>query len=281
MRCTRNGSKATKKRIGLWGFSLLSIGLQAIGLQVIGLKVIGVQAAWAAPEYRRSDWPHWIDSNHNCLNTRHELLKERSEHRVTFKPRSRCQIIRGQWTDPYSGKQWFKASDVDIDHLIPLKWAHQHGGHLWNTRLRETFANDPLNLLIVEDGLNQNKSASGPDEWLPPKNRCWYKQKWQHLIELYSLDGAHLNLTCSYADKVTDIGQNTGFEPYNPKSPGSNETNTNSASIDGAVVFECHTDKRYCRQMNTCEEALFYLNQCGVTTLDGDRDGLPCEALCQ
>jgi endonuclease YncB( thermonuclease family) len=38
--------------------------------------------------------------------------------------------------------------------------------------------------------------------------------------------------------------------------------------------------KRYCRQMNTCEEAHFYLEQCGVNSLDGDRDGKPCEVLC-
>lgn len=256
MRCTRNGSKITA---------------HLISLSVFVLTAIGTPPAWATPEYRRSDWPHWIDSNHNCLNTRHELLQERSERPVTFKPRSRCQIIRGQWTDPYSGKSWFKASDVDIDHLIPLKWAHQHGGHLWSKHLWETFANDPLNLLIVEDGLNQHKSASGPDEWLPPKNRCWYKQKWQQLLKLYSLDGSHLDLTCSYADKVTELNQNTDFEPYQLKSPVPNV----------ASPFGCHLKKRYCRQMASCEEALFYLTQCGLTTLDGDRDGLPCEARCQ
>ncbi len=41
-------------------------------------------------------------------------------------------------------------------------------------------------------------------------------------------------------------------------------------------------DKRYCREMNSCEEALFYLNQCGAQSIDGDNNGLPCErSLCQ
>ena len=41
-------------------------------------------------------------------------------------------------------------------------------------------------------------------------------------------------------------------------------------------------DKRYCSEMSSCEEALFYLRQCGLTTLDGDGDGVPCEwALCR
>ena len=38
--------------------------------------------------------------------------------------------------------------------------------------------------------------------------------------------------------------------------------------------------KRYCRQMNSCEEARAFLNQCGLSRLDGDKDGVPCEALC-
>jgi endonuclease YncB( thermonuclease family) len=40
-------------------------------------------------------------------------------------------------------------------------------------------------------------------------------------------------------------------------------------------------EKRYCRQMKSCEEARFYLNTCGLTSLDGDGDGMPCEKLCR
>ncbi|MDP1666140.1 MAG: thermonuclease family protein [Methylobacter sp.] len=38
--------------------------------------------------------------------------------------------------------------------------------------------------------------------------------------------------------------------------------------------------KRYCKEMSSCEEAKFYLTQCGLTRLDGDHDGAPCESLC-
>ena len=44
--------------------------------------------------------------------------------------------------------------------------------------------------------------------------------------------------------------------------------------------FTC-AGKRYCREMTNCEEAKFYLTRCGVTTLDGNRDGVPCETLCR
>lgn len=38
--------------------------------------------------------------------------------------------------------------------------------------------------------------------------------------------------------------------------------------------------KYYCGDMTTCAEARRYLS-CGLTRLDGDGDGVPCEALCQ
>ena len=44
--------------------------------------------------------------------------------------------------------------------------------------------------------------------------------------------------------------------------------------------FACGT-KTYCREMASCEEAYFYLQQCALTRLDGDGDGMPCEAMCR
>lgn len=40
--------------------------------------------------------------------------------------------------------------------------------------------------------------------------------------------------------------------------------------------FQCQ-GKRYCSQMNSCDEAKFYLEQCPGVQIDGDRDGIPCE----
>ncbi|MBI1887121.1 MAG: thermonuclease family protein [Nitrosomonadales bacterium] len=39
-------------------------------------------------------------------------------------------------------------------------------------------------------------------------------------------------------------------------------------------------DKTHCSEMTSCEEARHYLAKCGVETMDGDGDGVPCEALC-
>ncbi len=57
------------------------------------------------------------------------------------------------------------------------------------------------------------------------------------------------------------------------------ERTSNRTAATGAV-FTCGT-KRYCREMTSCKEAQFYLRQCGLTRLDGDKDGVPCEKICR
>ena len=39
-------------------------------------------------------------------------------------------------------------------------------------------------------------------------------------------------------------------------------------------------NKTHCSEMSSCEEAKYYLVQCGVKSLDGNGDGVPCESLC-
>ncbi|HEY6094180.1 MAG TPA: thermonuclease family protein [Gallionellaceae bacterium] len=49
----------------------------------------------------------------------------------------------------------------------------------------------------------------------------------------------------------------------------------------GAVQHDPACGKKHqCSQMRSCEEARFYLQQCGVKSLDGNGDGVPCEELC-
>ncbi len=39
--------------------------------------------------------------------------------------------------------------------------------------------------------------------------------------------------------------------------------------------------KKHCKQMESCDEAYFYLVRCGVRSLDGNKDGVPCKNLCE
>ncbi len=45
------------------------------------------------------------------------------------------------------------------------------------------------------------------------------------------------------------------------------------------VAAQCGA-KRRCSQMKSCKEACFYLLKCGLTRLDRDKDGIPCEKIC-
>lgn len=67
--------------------------------------------------------------------------------------------------------------------------------------------------------------------------------------------------------------------PWQWRQEGRGDVPVKSASAAGAEP-RCGT-RQYCSQMDSCEEARFFLQQCGVTTLDGDHDGTPCELLCR
>jgi len=71
-------------------------------------------------------------------------------------------------------------------------------------------------------------------------------------------------------------GQRTA--PAEPSTPQTAPARTVPAA--GQDGFTCGT-KRYCREMASCAEARFHLRQCGLARLDGDGDGVPCEALCR
>jgi hypothetical protein len=77
--------------------------------------------------YDRSDWPHWLDSDKDCQNTRHEILIQTSTKAVSFKSDKKCNVLNGEWYDPYSGDTFIVSKDLDLDHIVPLKFAHGHG----------------------------------------------------------------------------------------------------------------------------------------------------------
>lgn len=136
--------------------------------------------------YKREHWNHWSDLDGDCMNTRHEILLEQADGPVTLSPNG-CYVSKGTWIDPFSGKMFFRASELDVDHVIPLMWAHLHGGWAWSAEEKEVFANDELNLLAVHDELNKKKGAKGPTEWMPPnvQFRCEYIDIWSRVLNKY------------------------------------------------------------------------------------------------
>lgn len=51
-------------------------------------------------------------------------------------------------------------------------------------------------------------------------------------------------------------------------------------SLDSQPVerpnFTCD-GRQYCSQMTSCEEAMYFLENCPDVKMDGERDGIPCE----
>jgi len=64
------------------------------------------------------------------------------------------------------------------------------------------------------------------------------------------------------------------------RAPGASRRAQPVVSPEAEDAFRCQ-GKRTCREMRSCAEARFYQGRCGVTRLDGDGDGTPCEALCR
>jgi hypothetical protein len=138
--------------------------------------------------YQRSAFGHgWDDSDGDCQNSRAEALIAQSSTDVRFADERRCRVVTGRWISPFTGRVIQNASEIDIDHVVPLKWAWDHGANTWSRDKREKFANDPVNLWSVELSLNRQKGAKGPEEWLPPAGQCGYVARFVRITKQYGL----------------------------------------------------------------------------------------------
>ena len=59
--------------------------------------------------------------------------------------------------------------------------------------------------------------------------------------------------------------------------PVSTAKNSVSSAKVSLQRYQCDGRTR-CSQMNSCEEATFFINHCPNTEMDGDHDGIPCES---
>ena len=126
--------------------------------------------------YDRDLFEHWVDADHDCQDTREEVLV--AESRV---PVDGCTVTSGEWFSWYDRQTWTEASDVDIDHLVPLKEAWDSGARAWDADARERYANDLADsrtLVAVTDNVNQSKGDRDVAEWLPDFNVCRYVRQW-------------------------------------------------------------------------------------------------------
>lgn len=127
--------------------------------------------------YDRDLFNIWTDSDGDGCDTRDEVLyRQNTAHSRT------CGSDAGRWVSVYDGLRFHKASDLDVDHVVPLAEAYGSGAWSWSSSTREAYANDlyKLSLVAVSAASNRSKSDRDPAEWLPPEKSyvCRYVSNW-------------------------------------------------------------------------------------------------------
>ncbi|MFE7777994.1 HNH endonuclease family protein [Streptomyces sp. NPDC057445] len=151
------------------------------------------------PGYDRDMFGYaWMDTAdgvplaRNGCDTRNDLIR-RDGQSLRFRAGSDCVVIAMTLDDPYTGTiiEWRKqrASEVQIDHVVPLSYSWQMGSFGWPKSKRERFSNDVLNLVPVHGRANSAKGDSGPASWLPPDKRirCAYAVRFAQVSLKYDL----------------------------------------------------------------------------------------------
>lgn len=138
--------------------------------------------------FRDEDWSFEEDFDEDCQSTRQEMLVLTSRTEVKFTNPRNCIVRTGEWFDEYTGQTFTVAVQVDVDHIIPLMYAHTHGGDRWPPAKKLQFANDPLNIVLVEKREIRRKSQRGPDRYLPREEfQCEYVGLWEIIADKYDI----------------------------------------------------------------------------------------------
>lgn len=134
-----------------------------------------------------------VDGGHNGCDTRNDILA-RDLEATTFKPGTHhCVVLTGQLLDPYTGQSVpFQRGQgtselVQIDHVIPLAAAWDHGANTWTPEQRHDFANDPRNLRATQGSVNASKGDSTPETSMPDHGACEYATAYVDVAAAYAL----------------------------------------------------------------------------------------------
>ncbi|MFE4873867.1 HNH endonuclease family protein [Streptomyces sp. NPDC056682] len=148
---------------------------------------LNVEAPHAMTGYSRAKFPHWARQYGTC-DTREVVLQRDGQNVVQD---DQCRAVQGTWYSEYDGKTLTAASQVDIDHMVPLAAGWRAGADQWDTAKRKAFANDLVNsqLIAVSAASNRSKGDQTPDLWKPPLHSYWctYSRAWidvKHVWEL-------------------------------------------------------------------------------------------------
>ena len=250
-------------------------------------------------EYNRSQWKHWTDEDGDCQDARQEVLISESLIQVTFESEKKCRVETGRWYGAFTGIYVEAPGDLDIDHLVPLKNAHDSGGWAWSADRKREYANylvDLDHLIAVTKGANRSKGAKGPEEWRPPDEGYWcqYATDWTEVKMEWGL-----TMTQRETEVVIEM-LDTCEEPVEVKAQSAEGTSGRDTS-NGEAAREATATPTLVPEpeleenpsvYGSCEEAVEagesrvqgsvgggrgFSKEMVPTARDGDGDGVVCE----
>ncbi|RKT88284.1 Protein of unknown function [Saccharopolyspora antimicrobica] len=164
-------------------------GSQPTGAAADQLEQLQVAPSGTMDGYSRERFKHWTsqpEAGKNC-NTREAVLARDGQN---VKTNNSCESVSGTWVSEYTGQQLTDASDIDIDHMVPLANAWRSGAKSWDDARREQFANDMdlPQLVAVDASSNRSKGDQDPSQWKPEQAAwCDYATKWIEVKRGYDL----------------------------------------------------------------------------------------------
>jgi hypothetical protein len=145
---------------------------------------------------RDNDYDTWKDWDNDCQSNRHEVLIEEHDSStgvgLTYTSNTNCSVATGRWYDPYDNAYFSSASDVQIDHFVPLSESHRSGAWAWSRERKTIYANTlnvPEQLIAVGGSSNSAKGSSDPSDWMPDNTsyHCTYLRDWVKIKSIYRL----------------------------------------------------------------------------------------------
>jgi hypothetical protein len=222
--------------------------------------------------YDRSKFKLWIDADGDCQDTRAEVLIAETKAATT----GSCTIQTGRWFSYYDRVTWTQASDVDIDHPVPLKEAWDSGAKTWNADTRMRYANDlrdPRTLVAVTDNVNQAKGDRDPADWMPQYGKCRYVRQWTAVKIRWSLkvNRAEKTKLANVASHCTNVTLTVTKSTIGKGAITTTSGGTTSGSPDPR--FD------YCYQATAAGYGPYYQSKDAEYAwyTDSDHDGIVCE----
>lgn len=185
------------------------------------------------------------------------------------------RVIDGDSIVVSSGAHEFEVRIADVD----APELDQPGGEEAKTALEELVAAREVHVGIV--GGDQYRRVIA-DVYVDGRNvaaelvargHAWVRRQYAPASRLIDLEDAA---------REAQIGLWTNPEPVPPwiwrkrkRAPGTGK------SVLGPLPAPVCGTKTRCSDMSSCEEAIAYLHDCDLQTIDGDGDGVPCEELCR